>query len=74
MIVTITTDSPNIVFGNNQQRINVVVDLKKDGIDGKSAYEIAVENGFVGTEIEFAQSLLDISYIDLTLNYNISKL
>jgi hypothetical protein len=34
MIVTITTDSPNLVFGNNQQRVNVVVDFKKDGIDG----------------------------------------
>ncbi len=28
-----------------------------DGIDGKSAYEIAVENGFVGTETEWLVSL-----------------
>lgn len=29
----------------------------KDGVDGKSAYEIAVENGFEGTEEEWLQSL-----------------
>lgn len=27
------------------------------GADGKSAYEIAVENGFVGTELEWLDSL-----------------
>ena len=31
--------------------------LKIQGEDGKSAYEIAVENGFVGTEIEWLESL-----------------
>ena len=29
----------------------------RDGIDGKSAYEIAVEHGFVGTEVEWLESL-----------------
>lgn len=28
-----------------------------DGIDGKSAYQIAVDNGFTGTEIEWIESL-----------------
>jgi hypothetical protein len=28
-----------------------------DGVDGKSAYELAVENGFVGTEQEWLESL-----------------
>jgi hypothetical protein len=74
MIVTITTDSPNIVFGNNQPQIAVKVELKRDGIDGKSAYDIALENGFVGTETDFARSLQNISTIDLSLNYNIAKL
>lgn len=32
-------------------------DKGDNGIDGKSAYEIAVDNGFVGTEEEFLQSL-----------------
>ena len=29
----------------------------RDGRDGKNAYEIALENGFVGTEAEWLQSL-----------------
>lgn len=29
----------------------------ENGKDGKSAYEIAVENGFVGTKIEWLESL-----------------
>lgn len=32
-------------------------DAGKDGADGKSAYEIAVEHGFVGTEEEWLESL-----------------
>lgn len=28
-----------------------------DGKDGKSAYEVAVENGFIGTEQEWLESL-----------------
>ena len=31
--------------------------ISEKGKDGKSAYEIAVENGFVGTEIEWLESL-----------------
>jgi hypothetical protein len=34
MIVEITTDSPDIVFGNSGEKMIVTVDLKKDGIDG----------------------------------------
>jgi hypothetical protein len=63
MIVTIECDSPNVVFGNSPMPIKVVVELHKDGIDGidgidgKSAYQIAVQYGFVGTEQEWAESL-----------------
>lgn len=31
--------------------------VKEAGIQGKSAYEIAVENGFEGTEMEWLESL-----------------
>ena len=31
--------------------------IKEAGIQGKSAYEIAVENGFQGTETEWLESL-----------------
>lgn len=37
--------------------IEVVVDFNEKGDPGKSAYEIAVENGFVGTEAEWLASL-----------------
>lgn len=38
---------------STKKRVHLVVDA---GIDGKSAYEIAVENGFVGTESEWLVS------------------
>ncbi len=58
MIVTIECDNPNVVFGQSPCPVKVVVELTKDGIDGKSAYQLAVENGYTGTEEEFAQSLI----------------
>lgn len=33
------------------------------GEDGKSAYQIAVENGFIGTELEWLESLKGDDYI-----------
>ena len=33
------------------------------GEDGKSAYQIAVENGFVGTEVEWLASLKGADYV-----------
>ena len=36
------------------------------GPQGKSAYEIAVEHGFTGTEEEWLQSLKQISYNDIS--------
>lgn len=36
------------------------------GIPGKSAYKIALENGYTGTEIEFGEALKNISETDLT--------
>ena len=35
MIVEITTDSPDVVFGNASQKMVVTIELKKDGIDGE---------------------------------------
>ena len=35
-----------------------LIDTKgEDGVDGKSAYELAVEKGFNGSELEYLQSL-----------------
>lgn len=39
------------------------------GIPGKSAYKIALENGYTGTEIEFGDSLKKMAQTDLT-NYD----
>lgn len=39
------------------------------GTNGKSAYEIAVEQGFVGTEDEWIASLKPNSIIDVTVDY-----
>ena len=36
------------------------------GPQGKSAYEIAVEHGFTGTEEEWLESLKQISYNDIS--------
>lgn len=48
---TITVRVSNIVYGGG----NGVVG--KDGVDGLSAYQLAVENGFIGTESEWLESL-----------------
>ncbi len=42
----------------------------KDGINGKSAYQIAVDNGYVGTELEWLESLKckDGNSGEITLN------
>lgn len=45
----------NQTFAANMGEIHTI--HGKDGEDGKSAYEIAVDNGFVGTEAEWLESL-----------------
>jgi len=57
MIVSNTEDVDNakvFIYSNNEFKF--LVDMSGlsgiKGSDGKSAYEIAVENGFVGTEAE----------------------
>lgn len=41
----------------NPDPVNVRGPAGKDGLDGKSAYDIAVKNGFEGTEAEWLESL-----------------
>ena len=60
----------------------IIINTKKEpqpgdtGQDGKSAYEIAVANGYKGTEQEWLQSLVGsrgesgISVVDVKLNEN----
>ena len=72
--VRVSTSSPSAVVVEQTSPVAVELQLFRDGQNGKSAYEIAIENGFVGTEQEWALTLQNISLVDLTLNYNISKL
>ncbi|WP_269221992.1 hypothetical protein [Flavobacterium sp. IMCC34518] len=72
MIVEITTDSPNIVFGIAGEKMVVTVDLKKDGVDGKSAFELAVEVGYTGTLEEFTANLVEPD-VDFNAYYILSK-
>ena len=52
MTVTITCDTAGVVTANENKPINVVLQMSRDG---RSAYEIAVSNGYQGTEIEWIQ-------------------
>lgn len=51
----------NVTFSSNEMKINAdygkFQKVTERGIDGLSAYEIAVENGFVGSETEWLASL-----------------
>ena len=52
----------NTAFGENKNRMNAdfkdfMVIHGKDGKDGMSAYEIAVHNGFKGSEQDWLESL-----------------
>lgn len=71
MIVEITTDAlpfefvvlcdkPELIEVQPPEPINIVVDMTRDGVDGKSAYQVAVDNGFVGTEAEWLESQKNI--------------
>lgn len=62
------------IFENNYPlEVNTVVEsytfevaeFGQRGLDGRSAYQIAVENGFVGTEIEWSNSFKAIKIINL---------
>lgn len=46
-----------VVTNAPKQRIITVASLGKQGLTGKSAYQLAVQNGFVGTEVEWLASL-----------------
>jgi hypothetical protein len=55
-------DCLDLPKGTNLEDIVEAVNVKlcsiTDGSDGASAYEIAVENGFTGTEVEWLESLV----------------
>ncbi len=54
----LNTYDVNFGDGLNGYNVNVQLPFADRGLPGKSAYELAVENGFIGTEAEWLESLI----------------
>ncbi|WP_310993270.1 hypothetical protein, partial [Aequorivita marina] len=62
-VTNIVDNGDGTITYTNEDNVSVTIDLTEGpqgpaGEDGKSAYEIAVENGFVGTVAEWLESLI----------------
>ena len=68
-IISIECDNPVVFVGNYPAPKRIVIEMTKDGVDGKSAYQIAVENGYTGTETEFGNMLLSIEEKEDKINW-----
>ena len=58
--VRLNDDQTKLIFtlsDNSEIEANITIPKPKDGTNGLSAYQIAVKNGFKGTETEWLQSL-----------------
>lgn len=67
-------NNPSPLTGNVNNASNLSGKMNVGSIHGKSAYEIAVENGFIGTEEEWLESLHGNDYIITEKDYEeISK-
>ena len=54
----VNTDTPKMEdFNTDNLKIDTLIKNIKDYEQGKSAYEVAIENGFIGTETEWLLSL-----------------
>lgn len=56
--VQVSASIPNVVSVAPTLPINIELQLFRDGVNGKSAYQIAVENGYTGTEQDWINDLL----------------
>jgi hypothetical protein len=71
-IVTVTDTVYNSQVEINDSTEEIIVhveELGAQGIEGKSAYQIAVENGYTGTEAEFGELLASVSKKENKLNW-----
>jgi hypothetical protein len=57
MNVTVSCDKPDIIEVVGAEPVNVSVTITRDG---KSAYQSAVENGFIGNEAEWINRLENV--------------
>lgn len=55
--VGLDTANVDLDIGTQSQEINFGMAVGLPGKDGKSAYEVAVENGFIGSESDWLKSL-----------------
>ena len=63
MKVTCVQNTKNYIISSTQKtnRIRVVINsIGKAGLNGKSAYQYALDAGYTGTEEEFTEMLLSI--------------
>ena len=56
--VQVSASIPNLVRVVPNVPIGIELQLYRDGVNGKSAYEIAVQNGYLGTEQNWLSSLI----------------
>jgi len=66
---TVTSGKPNTIIFKESVKKRISLNLNKDGL---SAYEIAVKNGYTGTEEEFAAESIH-PQINFTAYYILSK-
>ena len=57
--VQVSASVPGILHAVPGVPLLIELQLFRDGKDGKSAYDIALQNGFVGTEIEWNNRSID---------------
>ena len=70
--VQVWASAPNVVQVLPTLPILVELQLFRDGVNGKSAFEIAQQNGYTGTEQEFAIDLIEQD-VDFNAYYILSK-
>ena len=56
--VQVSASIPNLVRVVPNVPIGIELQLYRDGVNGKSAYEIAVQNGYLGTEQNWLSGLI----------------
>jgi hypothetical protein len=68
----VSSSTPETVAVSHIAPPKIEVQLFRDGTNGKDAYEIAVENGYLGTREEFTANLVDAD-VDFNAYYILSK-
>lgn len=57
--ITLNETTESVIINTSENEVDItleVAEMGAQGLKGKSNYEIAVENGFTGTQIEWLES------------------